>query len=175
MMKGYLDAADFSSTATPGNTTTVTVAGLPASIASLPYSVIVYYDGDNGTNDRTGRFTIGGATTGNATLYGRDAAGATFGGVYIPGFTPVDPLAGGGSADSNAAAALTVPAGNFLLFTGLTGNTFTLSATSYVASDNTNRASVNGIQIVPGNVPEPGSLAFIGLAATGLLARRRRS
>jgi hypothetical protein len=173
MMKGYLDTNDFSATA--GQTTTITVANLPAAIASTPYSVIVYYDGDNSTNERTIQSVISGATTGNATLYGRDAAGATFAGVYLLGQTPIDPL-GGNTAlvDSNSAAALLVPAGNFMVFTGLTGSGFTLSATGYVASDNTNRGPVNGIQIVSGNVPEPGAIGLIGLGTGALLARRRR-
>jgi len=154
----------------------VTVAGLPASITSTPYSVIVYYDGDNGTANRTGKFSISGAATGNTTFYGRDAASSTFSGAYILGQTPVDPLAGGATTttvDNNSAAALLVPAGNFMIFTGLTGDGFTLSAQSYVTSDGTNRASVNGIQVISGTVPEPTALGFVGLCAGAILGRRR--
>ena len=167
MMKGYLDAGNFG---TATDTTTVTVANLPASITSAPYSVIVYYDGDNGTANRVGKYSI----TGGVPLYALDAAGSTFSGTYTPGFSPVDPLIGGGSAFNNGVAALTVPAGNFLFFTGLTGSGFTLSAQSYVTSDGTSRAAVQGIQIVSGTVPEPTGLTLLGLGATAILGRRRR-
>jgi hypothetical protein len=75
---------------------------------------------------------------------------------------------------SCAAAALLVPAGNSMLFTGLTGDTFTLSAQSYVASDGTNRASVNGIQVISGTVPEPTAQGLVDLCAGAVLGRRRR-
>lgn len=75
---------------------------------------------------------------------------------------------------NNATAPLTVPTGNFLFFTGLTGSGFTLSAQSYVTSDNTSRAAVQGIQIVSGTVPEPAGLTLLGLGAAALLGRRRR-
>lgn len=177
MMRGYLDVDDFSSATTPGRTATVTVAGLPAAVASSPYTVIVYYDGDNGASDRTGKFSITGATTGNGTLYGRDGANQTFGGTYVLGSTPIDPLNGladNTNTDNNSVAALAIPAGNFLFFGGLTGNTFTLSATSYVSSDGTNRAAIQGIQIVPGAIPEPSSIGFVGLCLGAAAARRRR-
>jgi hypothetical protein len=167
MMKGYLDSSDTS-------TTSVTVAGLPASITGTPYSVILYYDGDNGGNNRVGKYSITGATTGNAAFWALDAANATFSGAYLLAQSPVDPLAGGGAMDSNPTAALTVPAGNFMVFTGLTGDTFTLLAQSSVSSDATNRSAVQGIQIVSGTVPEPTGLTAVGLGAAALLGRRRR-
>jgi hypothetical protein len=167
MMRGYLDASDTS-------TTKVTVAGLPSSITSAPYSVIVYFDGDNGGNDRVGMYSIANATTGNATFWARDAANSTFSGIYIPAQSPVDPIAGGGAIDNNGAAALTVPAGNFLVFTGLTGDTFDLLAQSSVASDATNRASIQGIQIVSGTVPEPSGLIVLAVGGLALARRQRR-
>ena len=164
MMKGYIDTNDTS-------VTNVTVAGLPA--ATEPWAVIVYYDGDNGTQNRVGRFTLSGATTGNATFWGRDAGGA-FTGLYTPAQSPVDPLAGGGAIDNNNTAALTVPAGNFMLFADVTGTGFILEAQASVSAGGTNRAAINGIQIIPmSQVPEPGALAVIGLLGAGLLARRR--
>jgi hypothetical protein len=167
MMKGYLDS---NQNGAAGDTTTVTVANLPASITSSPYSVIMYYDGDNGTANRVGKYSI----TGGPTLYALDAAGSTFNGTYIAGFTPIDPLAGGGAVLNNATAALTVPAGTFLFFTGLTGSGFTLSAQSYVTSDGTARSAVEGIQIVSGTVPEPVGLTTLALGAAALVGRRRR-
>jgi hypothetical protein len=167
MMKGYLDSSDTS-------TTNVTVAGLPSSITSGPYSVILYFDGDNGGNDRVGKYSIVGAATGNASFWARDAANATFSGIYAQAQSPVDPIAGGGSIDSNGAAALTVPAGNFLIFTGLTGDTFSLQAQSSVASDATNRSSIQGFQIISGTVPEPTGLIAIAIGGLAMARRKRR-
>lgn len=169
MMKGYLDSSDTS-------VTTVNVANLPASITSVPYSVILYYDGDNGGNNRVGRYSISGATTGNAVYWARDAANTNYSGFFMPAQSTVDPLAGGGAIDNNAAAALTVPAGNMMIFSGLSGNSFTLSAQSSVASDATNRSSIQGFQILPTSlVPEPASASVLVLAASLLLGRRRQA
>lgn len=162
MMKGYIDTNDTS-------VTTVTVAGLPSSITSVPYSVIVYFDGDNGTQQRVGRFAIG-----DQVLWARDPGGA-FTGTYTQAQTTVDPLPGatGTGLDNQAAAADAVPAGNFLVFSGLVGDTFTLSAQASVSSGTTNRAAINGIQILPtALVPEPAALSL--LVPLALLARRRK-
>jgi hypothetical protein len=172
MMKGYLDSTETS-------VTSVNVANLPASLTGSPYSVIMYYDGDNGANNRVGKYSISGATTGNATYWGRDAGNATYVGAFIIGQTATDPVPGApqgsGTMDNNAAAANAVPAGNMVIFRGLTGSSFTLSGQASVASDATNRSAIEGFQIMPDTlVPEPGSLGVIGLAAVGLLARRRK-
>ena len=169
MMKGYLDSSDTS-------ITQVNVSNLPASLAAAPFAVVMYYDGDNAGNNRVGKYWVTAGPAGAATYWGRDAANSTFTGTFIQGQSGADPLAGGGAIDNNAAAALTVPAGNMVIFRGLIGPGFTLWAQSSVASDATNRSAIQGFQIVPDAlVPEPGAATLLGIAAAGLLARRRRA
>lgn len=170
MMMGYIDTNDTS-------ISTVSVANLPASLTSAPYAVFVYYDGNNGTEGRVGKYSISGATTGNATFWGQDSG--TFSGAFVLGQSLLDPgllVATPGDIDDEDAAVATVPSGNVMVFPGLTGNAFTLSAQASVSMGNTNRASINGLQIVPMSaVPEPASLAAAGVLALGLLRRRRRA
>ncbi|HEX8913277.1 MAG TPA: hypothetical protein VF796_13030 [Humisphaera sp.] len=168
MMFGYLDTA--------GNTaqTVVTVTGLPASITGAPYAVIVYYDTPNGTENRVGRYALSGVTTGANTLYGRDAASTNFAGTFVQGQTTSPTVVTPGST-FNDAAAQSVAAGNYLVFTDVSGSSFTLTATPYVSSGNNPRAPINGMQIVPmAALPEPGSVAAAALAGAGLLLRRAR-
>jgi hypothetical protein len=170
MMKGYIDTNDTS-------ITSITVSGLPAALTAEPYAVILYFDGDNATQTRVGKYTLSGAASGNRTMWGRDAAGSNFNGMYVLGSTPVDPLPGasGAGLDNQGTAASTVPAGNYMFFPEVTGSTFTISAQASVSSGTTNRAGIQGIQIVPSTmVPEPGTLAVIGMAVMGLAMRRRR-
>jgi hypothetical protein len=170
MMKGYIDTNDTS-------VTSVTVSGLPEALTAEPYAVILYFDGDNGTQTRVGRYTLSGATSGNTTLWGRDPASTNFNGAYVLGATPIDPLPGatGAGLDNQGTAAGTVPAGNYMLFPEVSGSTFTLSAQASVSSGTTNRAGINGIQIVPMSaVPEPGTLAVVAMGVIGLMMRRRR-
>jgi hypothetical protein len=150
MMKAYLDTSSVS-------TTMVTLANIPASFQATGYEVYVYYDGDNGTANRAGAYTIG-ATT----LWGLDAANASFNGTLTQGQTASNP----------GTDPLAVPAGNYLVFTGLSGAGFALSATPGPTSDGTGRASINGIQIV--QVPEPAALGSLLLGATLLAGVRRR-
>jgi len=169
MMKGYIDTNDTS-------VTSVNVTGLPALLTAQPYAVILYYDGDNGTQTRVGKYSID-ADAGDATFWGQDAAGASFSGIFLPGQTAIDPLPGatGTGLDNQGTAAATVPAGNFLIFPDVMGNSFTISAQASLSSGTTNRASIQGIQIVPMSaVPEPGTMLLVGMTAMGLVARRRR-
>jgi len=131
-----------------GASMTVTVAGLGQTFASHGYNVIVYFDGDNST-DWTTDYTIsvGGADV--ATISGKDLANANFSGTFDD--------------------ATTDGVGNYVRFTGLTGNTFTLTATPVAGT-----APINGIQIV--SAPEPLSMALlaVGLAIPLGLARKSR-
>jgi MYXO-CTERM domain-containing protein len=88
MMRGYLDSG-------AATTTVVTLTNIPYAL----YDVYVYADGDNGTELRSGAYTIG-ATT----LVNTDPGSTTFGGTFIEGT-------------------------NYVRFTGLTGANFTLNAT----------------------------------------------
>ncbi|HEY3321774.1 MAG TPA: PA14 domain-containing protein [Planctomycetota bacterium] len=115
MMRGHLDTSDLS-------TTTVTVSGLPASFTSAGYSVYVYADGNNITN-QAGLYTIGNTSQ---TLY--DAA--NFGGAYARAYNS---------------------AGNYLLFKGLTTSSFTLTAVPSLLGATPARAPVNAIQVVIDN------------------------
>jgi hypothetical protein len=120
MMQGYLDTAN-------ENTTTVTVAGLPATPNG--YDVYVYADGDNGSASRSGNYSISGPGVTAQTLLLTDAANANFSGT----FTQVT------ATNAN---------GNYLVFQA-PGPGFTITAAPYQSNDNTLRAPVNGIQIVP--------------------------
>ena len=118
MMKGYLDTGS-------STTTTVTVAGLPTHAAG--YKVYVYADGDNGSANRTGIYSISGTGITTTAVNLIDAANTNFSGTFT-------------QANSSA--------GNYVVFT-INATGFTLSATGGTASDGFPRAPVNGIQIVP--------------------------
>jgi len=118
MMKGYLDTGS-------NTTTTVTVVGLPTHAAG--YKVYVYVDGDNGSANRTGIYTISGTGITTTTINLIDAANTNFSGTFT-------------QANSSA--------GNYVVFT-INATGFTLSATGGTASDGFPRAPINGIQIVP--------------------------
>jgi hypothetical protein len=59
-------------------------------------------------------------------------------------------------------------AGNYIVFEGLTADNFVLRT-----EEQTFRATINGIQIVP--TPEPASISLLGLGVLGLLRRGRKS
>ncbi len=101
LMMGYLDTNDTS-------VTNVQITGLPAAFTSAGYDVYVYYDGDNGTQARAGRYEINGVSQ-----WGQDAASTNFSGTFVLGQTLTDPAPGmtGTQLDNQAAAVATVPAG----------------------------------------------------------------
>jgi hypothetical protein len=118
-------------------------------VAQVPYAlydVYVYADSD-ATDGRRASYTIGGTTFYLADMknFNND-----------PTFDPVTSTTAG-----------TFEAGNYMLFQGLSGANFELVTTAQVF-----RSFVSGIQIV--QVPEPGTLGLLALAATSLLRPRRR-
>lgn len=168
MMQGYLDTGD-------QTVTTVNVAGLPASVTAPGYNVIVYYDGDNAGNSpqsRVGRYEVNGAPP----QWGQDPAATRFDAsdTFILGQTPLDPTIATdppGDIDNEPAAVATVPPGNYMVFGPFTAADFTLTAQASVSSGGTNRAPLNGLQII--QIPEPASLGLLAFGGMGLLVRRR--
>ncbi|HEY2548886.1 MAG TPA: hypothetical protein VGI46_22615, partial [Candidatus Acidoferrum sp.] len=121
MMEGYLDTGS-------GDTTTVTVSGLPSDANG--YTVYVYADGDNKSASRTGVYQVSGTGITTTSISLTDKANTNFSGTFT-------------RATSSS------PDGNYVVFTIPNVSGFTLSAIPSTASDGTQRAPVNGIQIVP--------------------------
>lgn len=173
LMVGYLDATGQpNNPASPysgwdnANKPDAYVTGLGAWLTGLgvsSYSVLIYTDGDtsegrigeywlqNASGSDFGALTLGSDLTSH--VFARDSA--NFSGT----FTQVP-----GSANSvdNAAD------GNYILFTGLTADSFLLRT-----EEQTFRAQINGFQIIT-EVPEPGSMALLGLGGLALLLARHR-
>ncbi len=127
-------------------TTTVAVTGLPAPFSTAGFRVIVYFDGDNEGNDRGARYTIG-----TTSRRGVDAANANFTGTFRQVVNDGDQ-------------------GNYIIFTGLTGTSFTLTGTPDIPT--TFRAPINALQIEV--IPEPGSIALASLGMAGIIGYGRR-
>ncbi len=150
LMRGFLDVFG----GTPG---TVTVAGIPFST----FDVIVYFDGANGNQAQVMSFTIGAQS-----IFGLDAANTQFNGTFTQ-------VASSSTSDLGAAT----PAGNFVVFNLLSGNSFTLTATAGSSTGGTQRARINGLQIVevlsaPVPLPSQGAVWLLGLGLLGLLGMR---
>ena len=159
MMKGYLDNAS-------GNTSTITMSGLEA--VSGSYSVIVYLDAYNGGQWRRADYTIG-ATTVTAEdsewVDFNDGDGNNADGVFQ------SPVAGG-IGNQNWPVTPNNSEGNMIIFSGLTGSSFTLTADPTGTSDGLYRAPINGIQVV-GVIPEPATIGLVSLFGGGVILVRR--
>ena len=126
MMEGYLDNGF-------GDNSTVTVTGLSAN--SGGYNVYVYTDGDNSTSTRTGLYQISGTGITTTSISATDAANTNFSGTFTQ------------ATNSN---------GNYVVFTiGSTATGFTITAIPSTASSSTERAPLNGMQIVPIGTSNP--------------------
>lgn len=135
-----------------------------ASVGASSYSVVVYTDGDL-TEGRISEYwlqSFTGSDFGNLTL-GTDLTSRAFAkdSANFSGTYSLVPL----SANSVANAA----EGNYIVFEGLTADSFLLRT-----EERDFRAIINGFQIVA-TVPEPTSMALLGLGALGLAFARRKS
>jgi LPXTG-motif cell wall-anchored protein len=135
--------------ATGTSATTVTISGLTSAGIVGPYDVYVYFTGDAVGQNRSGNYTIDGITE-----FALDNTG--FKGTYVQA-TP-------GNGNN----------GNYVVFAGLTGDSFTLSALPVNF-----RSPVNAVQVFSESVPEPASLALAGVSLLGFAGyvwkRRRKS
>jgi len=112
-----------------GGNAIVTVAGLLANPNG--YDVYVYTDGDNGTATRTSTYQMSGSGFATMSVSVTDAPGANFSGTFV-------------QANNSA--------GNYVLYK-IQGTSFTLTGIPGTATDNSPRAPINGLQIVPRTTP----------------------
>jgi len=157
MLTGYLDA--FGS----NDSVTATVSGMDDVYGSgAAYDVYVYVNQDK--DFRTGLVTLSGfdSFSGDTTFY----------------TTGTDHFAGN---DWKQATTTTVPTSstdvtiaNYVLFSGVTGDSFTIEGYGVGVNDDDGRLrqGITGVQTI---IPEPVSLALLGLGGLGLLVRRRRA
>jgi hypothetical protein len=149
LMTGYLDTQSIG-----GEGISIAVSNLPP-VPGFPFfDVYVYTQG--GANNRGGTYTIGGTTREHTVL-------GPFTGSFIE--DTIDPGTTAGS--------------NYLVFRGLSGTGFTLTSTPTIPATGTQRAPINGIEIVASPIPEPGTIALLGIGAVivsaGVALSRRRS
>lgn len=173
LMAGYIDATGQPNI--PGspysgwdnaNKPDAYVTGLGAWLASSgasSYSVLIYTDGDategriseywlqNASGSDFGALTLGSDLTSHT--FAKDSA--NFSGTFIQ--VPDAANSVGNAVD-----------GNYILFTGLTADTFLMRT-----EEQTFRAQINGFQIIA-EVPEPSSMALLGLGGISFVLARRR-
>ncbi len=147
---GYLDDPN-GPNPNPVLTTSATFSNLSANGF---YNVYVYTSTTTAGAERDANYTLSGATTGNQTLLNKNPQGATFNGTFIAGQ-------------------------NYLLFSGVSGSSFTLTGNPVSATDGLLRADIDGIQIVPVAAPEASpmlvfGLGMLGLSGLALRGRKRR-
>ncbi len=160
LMKGYLDNGDSGSVS-------VSASG----ITYDSYSVVVYMDGDNGElwrratvqlND--GIHFLSDLIEDSENVNFNSGTGENANGLFQAPVVGMNP--GDWPRDPNNSE------GNIVIFTGLSGSEFTLTANNETFQGDFGRAAINGIQIV--EVPEPATMSLLALGGIAMLKRRKR-
>lgn len=165
MWSGYLDADN--------NGASVTFSGLTVDPTRGSYDVYIYFDGDNGGDWRVAQYTIG-ATS----LSGEDSENTNWKattGQNTNGYFQIPAAGSGGNLEFLIPPPGRQPnnsEGNYVVFTGVSGASFTVAAVGTGTGSGTYRAPINGIQIV-GVIPEPTTLSLLALAGLAAILRRR--
>jgi hypothetical protein len=114
---------------TPQSNSIIQIQQIPFPV----YDVIIYTDGANGDADRVSQIRAPGV--GNSVFI-RDAAGASFAGIYA-------------SARGVADDGPSTPAGNYVRINGLNNINLTLTNNARSASDGVRLGAINAVQIIP--------------------------
>lgn len=142
-----------------GNPMSATISGIPYAT----YDVYVYYAGFVSNYSLTWTATDNDTATPLETVY---SVRGSWAGPQAPGGALVLSQYAGLSEATDAAIA--GDGGNYLKFSGLTAANLTIAETS---GNGFNENGFSGLQIV--QIPEPATMGLFGLAALGILARRR--
>jgi len=137
------------------NTIQVTLTGLTFE----SYAVVVYFNGDTPSDDRIYHYQIG-----STSIFAQDNAAFSGSFIQVPG-------------SSNTDQGTNTPAGNYTVFSNVSGASFTLDALPENPNDPAGRAVINAIQIVQTAEPQSALLLLMGLAvlsAFGLLSQSKR-
>jgi len=127
-------------------------------IAYATYDIYVYIgDQVSGAGKVTNNVTVG--ISGSGTTFGLNTTEDN-----VAPFALADSLTGDASLDT----------GNYVLWTGLTGSSQVISLTVPAVHQGGGRVGVAGILIVENVIPEPASLALMGLGGLLMLGRSRR-
>lgn len=157
LFNSYLALNGPSGDGSPADAAVLNITGLGSAFTSAGYNLIIYADSDKDpqSGNRRSVFTVtpGGGSAIDVFTEDDNAAtgGAQFSGTYIQSDGVDD------GADYS----------NYVVISGLTASSLTID----LASPDGGRAAISGFQIVA--VPEPGSLALLGLGGLMVVRRRR--